>query len=119
MCIYKESNCRNKSKQPMLMLLLFALLFNATFAVFVANSAVNRAQAFASDDAVLICTGHAYKWISLKAFNHDGSLEFIESPEGAPATPHGIKCVFGYLTDSGNDRVITSSSPFSLLTAKA
>ncbi|GAC35236.1 hypothetical protein GPLA_4357 [Paraglaciecola polaris LMG 21857] len=103
----------------MLMLLLFALLFNATFAVFVANSAVNRAQAFASDDAVLICTGHAYKWISLKAFNHDGSLEFIESPEGAPATPHGIKCVFGYLTDSGNDRVITSSSPFSLLTAKA
>lgn len=89
-------------------LLLCALLFNATGALFAANSIVNKAQAFANDDAILICTGHEYKWISLSAFEQTGALEFIPPPDDAPTNAHGIKCTFAYLADSHSDKTLVA-----------
>ena len=94
------------SKQLPQILLLCALLFNATGALLAANNIVNKAQAFANDDAILICTGHEYKWISLSAFEQTGALEFISPPDDAPENAHGIKCTFAYLADSHSDKTL-------------
>ncbi len=96
------------------MFLLCALLFNATGALFASNSIINQAQTFANDDAVLICTGHEFKWISLSTFEQTGTLEFIQPPEDAPTNAHGIKCTFAYLADCHNDKALVATNVVSV-----
>jgi|TARA_R110002012_G_scaffold153561_2_gene313677 hypothetical protein len=96
------------------MFLLCALLFNATGALFASSSIINQAQTFANDDAVLICTGHQFKWISLSTFEQTGTLEFIQPPDDAPTNAHSIKCTFAYLADCHNDKALVATNPVSV-----
>ena len=83
--------------------IVLALLFNSVGSLFAANSLLNQAQTFANQDATLICTGKTFKWISLRAFEETGKVEYIDPPEGAPDSPQHLKCAFTYLVESHSD----------------
>jgi hypothetical protein len=72
---------------------------------------VNQAQQLVSEDAILICTGNQFKWISSEAFYHTGQLVFIEPPADTPSSAHSIDCSFNYVNDKD------SSAHFAVLQA--
>lgn len=60
---------------------------------------VNEAQSYASDDAMLICTGSDYRWISQSAFIEFGETVYLEAPSDAPTTDgHSLDCGYKYLS---------------------
>lgn len=61
--------------------------------------AVNKAQAYASGDAMLICTGSDYKWVSYSAFFGRGETVFVAAPDGAPLPDDGsLDCGYEFLS---------------------
>ncbi|WP_441004534.1 hypothetical protein [Pseudocolwellia agarivorans] len=79
--------------------ILFVLVFNSTFSVVVAAYNTNQAQNYAKDDAVLICSGTSFKWMSKSAFIEEGKIIYIDEPENTPSEYHQIKCSYSYLID--------------------
>lgn len=61
---------------------------------------VSKLQAQAGDDAMLICTGGDFSWISQSVFMETGKFQYLEEPADAPQTPHEIDCSFSFLADN-------------------
>ncbi|WP_235312760.1 hypothetical protein [Paraglaciecola algarum] len=60
---------------------------------------VNNAQQYASVDAMMICTGSTFKWISATDFYELGKVIFIDAPADAPDNIHNLDCSFVYIND--------------------
>jgi hypothetical protein len=90
-------------KRVAIIAVVLALLFNSVGSLFAAASMLNQAQSFANQDAMLICTGKTFKWISLQAFDENGKVEYIEPPDSAPDSPQHLKCSYTYLAESSSD----------------
>ncbi|MDO6841902.1 hypothetical protein Q4602_20665 [Paraglaciecola chathamensis] len=80
-------------------LVMLALMFSSTATVLAASWQVNQAQQYASDDAMLICTGSQIKWISTQAFFDTGDMVFIDPPTDAPAELGQMECPNQFLSD--------------------
>ncbi|WP_426360363.1 hypothetical protein ACPUVO_09160 [Pseudocolwellia sp. HL-MZ19] len=80
-------------------ILLFVLIFNSTFSVLVAAYNTDQAQSYTKIDAVLICTGTSFKWMSKSTFIEKGIVQYIEEPEDIPSQYHQVKCSYSYLID--------------------
>ena len=115
----------NLSAKPWLMtsLVILSLVINSTAAVLIAAWKVEKAQSFAGQDAMMICTGKTFKWVSLSAFEELGELKFIEPPENAPESVHEVDCSYSYLADNQSDNQhslqdIQSYAAYKALTAR-
>ncbi|WP_426369053.1 hypothetical protein [Pseudocolwellia sp. HL-MZ7] len=80
-------------------LILFVLIFNSTFSVVVAAYNTDQAQSYATKDAVLICSGTSFKWMSKSAFIDQGIILYVDEPKDIPSEYHQIKCSYSYLID--------------------
>jgi hypothetical protein len=98
-----EFALRKVDNRKLALLVLCALVFKSIGALFVASCIANEAQSYASHDAMLICRGKSFQWISLSTFNTTGQLKVIKPPQDAPPGSQHIKCVYSYLADSGAD----------------
>ncbi|MGJ8680015.1 hypothetical protein [Paraglaciecola sp.] len=78
---------------------MLALIFNSTAPVLASSWKVNNAQQFVSDDAMMICTGKSFKWISTQAYYDLGELVFIDPPADAPSDISNIDCAYGFILD--------------------
>lgn len=78
---------------------ILALLFSSTVPAIAASWNVNNAQQYVSDDAMLICTGSTFKWISTVDFYASGKLTFIEPPADAPNNIDNLDCSNVYIND--------------------
>ena len=85
--------------------LLFVLIFNSTFAVLASSYNTNQAQYYANNDAVLICSGTSFKWMSKSAFIEQGRVVYIEAPNDVPSEFHQVKCSYAYLADLHTDNI--------------
>jgi len=88
-------------------ILLFVLIFNSTFSVVVAAYTANQAQNHGTEDAVLICSGTSYKWMSKSAFIEQGIIQYIDEPQDIPDQYHQVKCSYSYLIDHHTVDLIT------------
>lgn len=79
---------------------MFAFLLNTTLSPITAALAVNQAQQYASEDAMLICTGSKIKWISQSTFEQRGVVMEVEAPTDAPEGLHQLDCSFSFLVDN-------------------
>ena len=95
-------------KRVAIIAIVLALLFNSVGSLFAAASLLNKSQSFANQDAMLICTGKTFKWISLRAFDETGKVEYIDPPEGAPDSLQHLKCAYTYLAESSSDDELVS-----------
>jgi len=91
-----------------LVFLSFVLIFNSTFSVLVAAYNTNQAQSYATDDAILICSGTSFKWMSKSAFIDEGKIIYIDEPENTPSEYHQIDCSYSFLAEH---HVFELSSP--------
>ena len=97
----------NKQRhQLMHWLIICAVLFNSIVSVAAASLIARQALQYANSDAMLICGGSAYKWVSLSHFTATGEFKAIQAPEDANNIGHPIKCANAYLTDSGTEQAI-------------
>lgn len=80
-------------------ILLFVLIFNSTFPVTVAAYNTNQAQTYTTEDAVLICSGTSYKWMSKSLFIEQGIIQYVDEPQDIPNQYHQIECSYSYLLD--------------------
>lgn len=85
--------------------ILFVLIFNSTFSVLASSYNTNQAQHYAKNDAVLVCSGTSFKWMSKSAFIEKGLVIYIDAPENAPEEYHQVKCSYAYLADLHTDNV--------------
>lgn len=83
--------------------ILFVLIFNSTFSVLVSAYNTNQAQHYAKNDAVLICSGTSFKWMSKSAFIEKGLVVYVDAPDDAPSEYHQVKCSYAYLADLHTD----------------
>ncbi|MEM0912393.1 MAG: DUF2946 family protein [Pseudomonadota bacterium] len=64
---------------------------------------INTAQANASDDAMLICSGSEYQWISQAAFMESGNIVYLSAPDnGSHSEKHSLDCGFQCLSLQDN-----------------
>lgn len=75
------------------------MVFNGTVAVIGSAWVVNNAQQYASDDAMMICTGSQFKWISTEDYFTTGEMVFIDPPTDAPTSIDNVDCSFSYLAE--------------------
>lgn len=90
--------------------ILFVLIFNSTFSVLASSYNTNQAQHYAINDAVLICSGTAFKWMSKSAFIEKGLVVYIDAPEDVPSEYHKVKCSYAYLADIHTDDLSVNSN---------
>ena len=76
-----------------------SMVFNSTAAVIGSAWAVNNAQQYATDDAMMICTGSQFKWISTKDYFATGEMVFIDPPNDAPISVDNLDCSFLYVAE--------------------
>lgn len=79
------------------------MIFNGTVAVIGSSWVVNNAQRYATDDAMMICTGSEFKWISTVDYFASGEMVFIDPPTDAPASVENVDCSFSYLAEQYTD----------------
>lgn len=91
-----KRSCLNKIQSA---ILLFVLIFNSTFSLVVSAYNTNQAQSYTNQDAIFICSGASFKWISKSAFVDKGIIEYIEEPKDVPSQYHQVKCSYSYLID--------------------
>jgi len=91
--------------QLTLTLIIFSLLFNSIVTIAAASFVARQAQEYAESDAILICGGSTYSWVSLSHFEATGEFKPIDTPENAKNTSHLIKCANAYLADLGSDDI--------------
>jgi hypothetical protein len=72
------------------------MVFNGTVAIIGSAWAVNNAQQYATDDAMMICTGSQFKWISTQDYFTTGEMVFIDPPSDAPSSVDNLDCSFAY-----------------------
>ncbi len=94
------------SRQLTLSLVLFTLLFNSIVSITAASFVAKQAQQYADDDAILICGGSTYSWVSLSHFEATGEFKSIDPPADAPEESHSVKCVNAYLADLSTDELV-------------
>lgn len=75
------------------------MVFNGTAAVIGSAWVVNNAQQYATDDAMMICTGSQFKWISSEDYFATGKMVFIDPPTNAPNNIDNLDCSFSYLAE--------------------
>jgi hypothetical protein len=75
------------------------MVFNGTVAVIGSAWAVNNAQQYATDDAMMICTGSEFKWISTEDYFSSGEMVFVDPPTNAPTSLENLDCSFSYLAE--------------------
>jgi hypothetical protein len=80
-------------------LVAIAMIFNGTIAVIGSAWAVNNAQKYATDDAMMICTGSQFKWISTEDYFSTGEMVFIDPPTDAPKNIDNLNCSFLYIAE--------------------
>jgi hypothetical protein len=78
-------------------------MFNSIGALFAAPSIASLAQDYAHHDAMLICKGKSFQWVSLSTYNQTGKLKVIEPPLDAPPAAKHVKCMYSYLADNNSD----------------
>ena len=100
--------CSTMAHQCISASVILTLIANGSIAVLAASWQVEQAQKYASDDAMLICTGSTFKWISQSVFFDTGEFSFIEPPEDAPETVHQVDCSYSYLADNQSDQTFES-----------
>ena len=81
-----------------------AMVFNGTVAVIGSAWVVNNAQQYATDDAMMICTGSEFKWISTQDYFTSGEMVFIDPPTDAPSSVDNLDCSFSYLAEQYLDK---------------
>jgi hypothetical protein len=96
--------------QLTLALIIFSLLFNSIVTLAAASLVARQAQQYADSDAILICGGSSYRWVSLSHFEATGEFKPIETPENAKNANHPIKCANTYLADLGSDDMVDSDA---------
>lgn len=89
-------------------LVILALLFNSTAPLLASTWAVNEAQQYATDDAMMICTGSTFKWISTAEYFDSGQVVFIDPPANAPTNLQSLDCSFEYISDQHTDQTNVS-----------
>lgn len=80
------------------------MLFNGTVAMIGSTWVVSNAQQYATDDAMMICTGSQFKWISSEDYFTTGEIVFIEPPTDAPTNVDNLDCSFSYLAEQYTDK---------------
>lgn len=94
------------------LLVIIALFFNSTASVLASAWSVNTAQQYATNDAMMICTGSTFKWISVKDFYESGQINYIEAPADAPDNIRNVDCSYSYIAEQYTNSTYT---PFSLV----
>lgn len=91
--------------------ILFVLVFNSTFSVLASSYNTNKAQYYADSDAVLICSGTSFRWMSKSAFMEKGLVVYIDAPENTPNEYHQVKCSYAFLADLHTDDISIAANP--------
>ena len=81
-----------------------SMVFNSTAAVIGSAWAVNNAQQYATDDAMMICTGSQFKWISTEDYFATGKMVFIDPPSDAPTSVDNLDCSYLYIAEQYIDK---------------
>jgi hypothetical protein len=89
---------------------MLALVFNSTAPVLASSWKVNNAQQYSSDDAMMICTGSTFKWISTQAFYDLGQMVFIDPPADAPHHIDNLDCSFEFISDNEKQSINDTNS---------
>ena len=85
------------------MTIILSIFVNGTLAVFFASWQVLQLQKYVSDDAMLVCTGDQFKWISQTIYLETGQFSFIEPPADAPDKIDQVDCSYSFLADNQSD----------------
>jgi hypothetical protein len=86
-------------KWPIFYLILCSLWLNSFVPFFTAAAALGNANGVDNGDAVLICTGKQFSWVSSSIFEQTGKLVAIEIPANTHIPPDTHLCPLGLVAD--------------------
>lgn len=75
------------------------MLLNSVAVPFAASWQMRQAQAWQSEDIVLICSGRSMQWVSISATERAGHFVYVDPPADAPAGFSEFRCTSGCLAD--------------------
>lgn len=75
------------------------MLLNSVAVPLTASWQMQQAQAWQSDDIVLICSGRSMQWVSLSATEQAGHFVYVDPPDDAPAQFSEFSCTSACLMD--------------------
>lgn len=86
--------------------IVITLLYNSIVPAFASIYTVSKAQQAKISDAILMCTGDRFQWVSASAYINRGAIIAVELPIDAPQKTAHIDCSFNYLSDKNSDKSI-------------
>lgn len=104
------------SRNPLFaVFLLLSLCLNGVLPQFAVATQLARVNATAPADAVLICTGSSYKWVSESLFAETGKLVFLTLDERADVPLQHPVCPMALLDHFQSDHSLLLGCHFPLL----